>query len=79
MLTGRQIRAARAIIGWSLHNLSERSGVSTRTLMRLEAIDDIAPSRSQTLLAIREAFEAAGVEFIGTPSENPGVRMKMKR
>jgi hypothetical protein len=42
---------------------------------RLEQHDGIPPSRSQTLIAVQRAFEAAGIEFIGTPDEGPGVRL----
>jgi aspartyl aminopeptidase len=30
----------------------------------------------KTLLAIKNALEAAGIEFIGTPEDAPGVRLK---
>ncbi len=40
--------------------------------MRLEAHDGVPPSRSSSLSAIEAAFEAAGIEFIGTPDDGPG-------
>ena len=42
---------------------------------RLEAYSGIPPSRTQTLVDLRRVFEAAGIEFIGTPEEGPGVRL----
>jgi len=30
------------------------------------------------VFAIKEALELAGVEFIGIPTDNPGVRLKTK-
>ena len=54
------------------------SGVTRNTILRLESHDDVPPSRSQSLIDLRKAFEAAGVEFIGTPGDGPGVRLWKK-
>jgi hypothetical protein len=54
---------------------AERTGVAKRTIERLEQHDGVPPSRSQTLVDLQRAFEAAGIEFIGTPQEGPGVRL----
>ena len=75
MITGWQIRAARAALAWSAQTLAERSGVGLRTIMRLEASDDLPSSRTTTLQDIQSALEAAGVEFIGSPSDSPGIRV----
>jgi len=79
MITGTQIRSARAALGWSAHALAERSGVSLRTLLRFEQVDRVPPSRSSTLLDVRRALEAAGIEFIGTPEDAPGIRLRRPR
>jgi len=76
MITGSQIRMARAALRWSIKELAEISGVSVPTIFRLEQDDGLAPSRTQTLLDIKTALENAGVEFIGTPENGPGVRLK---
>lgn len=44
--------------------------------MRFEQHDGIPPSRSSTLMDIRAAFEAAGIEFIGSPHDAPGIRFR---
>lgn len=75
MISGTQIRAARAALGWSAMHLAERSGVSLRTLLRFEQVDGVPPSRSSTLADVQKALEAAGVKFIGTPDDRPGVRL----
>lgn len=67
-----QVRAGRALLGWSQDQLVERSGVPKRTLARLELGEGAAQRR--TLAAIRAALEAAGVEF--TNGDAPGVRLK---
>jgi transcriptional regulator with XRE-family HTH domain len=75
MITGWQIRAARAALAWSAQTLAERSGVGLRTIMRLEASDDLLSGRAKTLQDIQSALEAAGVEFIGSPNDRPGIRV----
>lgn len=74
MITGIQIRMARAALRWSIKELAKFSGVSVPTIFRLEQENGLAPSRTQTLLDIKAAFEGAGIEFIGTPERDPGVR-----
>lgn len=75
MITGTQIRAARAALGWSASALAKRSGVALRTIARLEDIDGVPPSRANTLMEIENAFIEAGIEFIGTPGDRPGIRV----
>ena len=50
--------------------------MSLRTLMRLEQSHGVPPSRSSTLLEIQRTFEAAGIEFIGTSDDGPGIRAR---
>jgi transcriptional regulator with XRE-family HTH domain len=67
----RQLRAARALLGWSQKELSASSGVSLSTLNRLERGDG-DPSIS-SLRMIQKAFEAAGVRFLNAPDQSIGV------
>jgi DNA-binding XRE family transcriptional regulator len=78
MLTGSQIRAARALLNWSGEDLAKKIGLARHTIMNLEKSDGVPPSRTQTLLDIKAAFEGAGIEFIGTPESGAGVRFKIK-
>jgi hypothetical protein len=76
LITSAQIRAARALIRWSAADLSENSVVGTATIKRLEVMDGVPSGHVRTLLAIKEALEAAGVEFVGAPTDHPGVRLR---
>ena len=75
MITGDQIRAARAILGWSAEEAAARGATTRQTIQRLEQHKGVPPSRSATLVDLQSAFEAAGVEFVGTADEGPGVRL----
>lgn len=61
-IKGRHIRAARALLDWSIEALSAKSGVSVSTIRRMESDDSCLP-RPNTLRTIRQAFEEAGVVF----------------
>ena len=75
MITGIQIRAARGALGWSAEDLAQRSGVVRRTIIRIEATDGVPQGRVSTLMDIKAALEAAGIEFIGSPDDRPGIRV----
>jgi transcriptional regulator with XRE-family HTH domain len=77
MITSAQIRAARGMLDWSRRDLANSSGISFASMMRLESFDGVPASNFKTLEAIKKAFEAAGVEFIGTPENGAGVRWKL--
>jgi hypothetical protein len=42
----------------------------------LEAADGVPSGRSTTLLGVQTALEAAGIEFIGSPMDGPGIRIR---
>jgi hypothetical protein len=77
-LTGFQIRAARAVVKWSAEVLARRSSVSLRTIRRAELTDDQTSMTAPNDLAIRRAFELAGVEFIDENGGGPGVRLRKR-
>jgi predicted transcriptional regulator len=74
----RQIKAARALIGWSQDDLAEHSGVSTPTIKRLESADGEIGGRAETGEALVSALVRAGVEFIAENGGGAGVRMKKR-
>lgn len=75
MLTGIQIRAARAALGWSVIFLAGRAGVAAKTISRFEEVDGVPAGRLSTMMDVRAALEAAGIEFIGGPDDRPGIRL----
>ena len=76
MISTAQIKAARALLGWTAKDLAQQSGVSLATIQRLEPQVGVPVSHHRTLVDIKRALEAAGIEFIGTPENGPGVRKK---
>ena len=76
-ITSEQIRAAKAMLRWSGEDLAGAAGVSLSSIRRVEAAIGVPQGQNmKTVLAIQKALEAAGVEFIGTPDNAPGVRLR---
>lgn len=75
----RQIKAARALLGWSQDDLADRSGVSSPTVKRLEASDGDIGGRLETQKALLSALQEAGVEFIPENGGGVGVRLTKRR
>jgi len=66
------------MLKWSLDYLSEKSGIGTSTLKRFEASEGMPNGHMSTFAKLKDIFEAAGIEFIGTPDDGPGVRLRKK-
>ena len=79
MLSSSQIRAARALLGWSGKELAEKSGVGITTLRRYELQKGIPSANTSVLLILKDTLELAGIEFTGDPLVNPGVTLRIKR
>ena len=75
----RQIKAARALVGWSQGDLADKSGISVPTIKRLEAAEGDIGGRAETGAALVAALEKAGVEFIPENGGGAGVRMKKRK
>ena len=56
--------------------LSDASGVSVRTIKRMELEAGVPSSTRLNLAAVKSALEDAGIEFIGTPDDGPGIRIR---
>lgn len=62
LLTPMQIRAGRAMLQWTLEDLSRVSGVSISSIRRIEGEGERS-TRPASLAAIRQAFEKEGLVF----------------
>jgi predicted transcriptional regulator len=72
----RQIKAARALLGWSQDDLAKAADVSIPTVKRLEAVDGPLGGRDQTADKIVGAIARAGIQFIDENGGGPGVRLR---
>jgi transcriptional regulator with XRE-family HTH domain len=75
LVTGNQLKAARALAGVDQQQLAESAGVNVNTIRNMEArgAEPIA-SGAMTVRKIEVALEALGIEFLN--HARPGVRLK---
>jgi ribosome-binding protein aMBF1 (putative translation factor) len=78
MITGLQIRAARAALGWSAKQLAHQSDVGLRTVLRAESSDEVPAGHTLTISKLEKTLKNAGIEFIGSAENGPGVRLWKK-
>ncbi len=81
MITGAQMRAARALLGIDQRELAQRSGLSLPTIQRMESSDGVVRGNVDSLMKLVEAFGAGGVELIaeGAASSDGGRGVRLKR
>lgn len=65
MITARQSRAARALLGWNQETLADKARVSLTALKRLESASGLEVYES-TRDQVRRAFESHGVLLLTT-------------
>ena len=70
-ITGAQLRAARAMLNWSVRNLSTRCGVSQSAIARAEKVDGTLSMQSRNIDAITSTLEQCGIVFL----EGNGLRL----
>jgi transcriptional regulator with XRE-family HTH domain len=77
-ITIEQLRAARALLGWSQSKLAQRAELSLPTVKRVEAGDGPRVSE-EARLRLQGALELGGVEFIDENGGGPGVRLRKRQ
>jgi transcriptional regulator with XRE-family HTH domain len=79
-VTTGQIKAARALLGWSQADLAGACGLSVPTVKRIESKGGELGGRADTAARIVVALEKAGAEFIlEDASGGVGVRLRQRR
>jgi transcriptional regulator with XRE-family HTH domain len=70
-----QLKMARAAVGWGVRDLAKKAGVTANTVTRIE---NGADAKQSTMEKLKNALEAAGVEFIDEDGGGPGVRLRKR-
>jgi hypothetical protein len=76
---GRQLRAARALLGWDQIRLAKASHVAVGSIRGMESFDGAINAQTAKLYDVQRALEKGGIEFLN--DDRPGVRLRapMKR
>ena len=75
-ISGRQIAAARALLGLGQVELATLASISAPTLRRMEAAEGPLTGMKNNIAAVISALESAGVLFIDANGNGPGVRLR---
>ena len=80
MITAKQMKAARALLGLDQQALAQAAGVSLPTIRRMEASADNVRANVDTLVKVVQALEQAGLELIaqGTASAQGGRGVRLR-
>ena len=85
MITSRQVRAARALLGWTQETLADKALVALTALKRFESETGLQV-REDTRDRVRAALEASGIIFLASERgegvmlvHNPDVARKRVR
>ncbi len=80
MITGTQLRAARALLGLDQRQLAQRASLSLPTIQRMESSDGVVRGNVDSLMKLVDALNASGIELIGegavSATGGRGVRLK---
>lgn len=80
MITGAQMRAARALLGIDQKRLAELASLSLPTIQRMEASDGVVRANVDSLMKLVTALDRAGIELIAenAPSIGSGRGIRLK-
>ena len=77
MIFSSEMRAARALLGWSQLDLAKAASIGVATVRRLESARGEIRGAAETVWKIQKALEAGGVEFLpAQEGSGPGVRLR---
>jgi transcriptional regulator with XRE-family HTH domain len=72
MITGTQMRAARALLGLDQRELAQKSGLSLPTIQRMESSDGVVRGNVDSLMKLVDALAASGIELIDEGAASGG-------
>jgi transcriptional regulator with XRE-family HTH domain len=77
VISARQIRAARALLGLGQEDLASLANCGIATIRRIEGSAEGLTGNAQTIARIEKALETAGIIFIDQEGKlGPGVRLR---
>jgi DNA-binding transcriptional regulator YiaG len=79
VVTGRQIAAARTLLGLGQAELAQSASISVPTLKRMEASEGAAAGMANNVRAVIASLEAAGLEFIPENGGGAGIRFRERK
>ena len=79
MISAEQIKAARAMLGFSASELAVKANIGSATLKRYERQVGVPMANTRVLQQLKTVLEGHGIEFTGDPLVNPGVTLHIDK
>jgi transcriptional regulator with XRE-family HTH domain len=80
MITSKQMRAARALLGIDQRQLAQLANLSLPTIQRMEASGGVVRGNVDSLMKLVDALAKSGIELVGegatSSGRGRGVRLK---
>ena len=80
MITGNQLRAARALLSIDQRQMAELADLSVPTIQRMESCEGVVRGNVDSLMKLVDALAGGGIELIGDGASSNGggrgVRLK---
>ena len=77
-ISGAQIRAARALVGWTAEDLAREAMLGVATIRRAEAADGTVQMTAANLQSVLNSFRRVGVLFMREEGKGFGVFLLTK-
>jgi transcriptional regulator with XRE-family HTH domain len=77
LITGSQVRGARALLNWSQLELAENSDVAIGSIRRIEANNDLITGSASTFIKLMDTFTKNGIEFTGDGTSSVGIVLSL--
>lgn len=72
MITAAQLKAARALLGWSQKQLADQAQVSLPTIQRMEASEGNVRGNVDSLVKVVDTLNNAGIDLLGDNQASDG-------
>jgi|LauGreDrversion4_2_1035121.scaffolds.fasta_scaffold792500_2 transcriptional regulator with XRE-family HTH domain len=77
LITGAQVRGARALLNWSQQELANSSGVAINSIRRIESNNDAITGSASTFIKLMDTFTKNGIEFTGDGTSSVGIVLSL--
>lgn len=78
LISGRQIRMARAALGWRVDDLAKKSGVQWARIQKIERNNDVSFGVDEKLKTIKKTFQENGIKFCVSNESHLGYVILLK-
>jgi hypothetical protein len=77
MITGSQIRMARAALHWRVNTLAEKAGINWARMQQMEKSNSVPSAPEESLASVKQLLESEGVVFTNSDDGWVGIKIRI--